>query len=105
MYYSKPFYFISEFDNQVQESKDKAHSALAIVPEIKRLIDEAQAKTINAQEALAGAENNAQNARFTAQETQLTFAGQASQVNSKVLFFYSYNAKEFLIIINTTCFL
>ena len=38
-------------------------------------------KTVNAQEALAGAENNAQNARVTAQEAQLTYAEQASKVN------------------------
>jgi coxsackievirus/adenovirus receptor len=74
------FFFVIEFDQQVQDSKDKAEDALASVPEIRQLITDAQNKTDDARQALIGAEHNAQIARDTAQEAQQQYAEQASQV-------------------------
>lgn len=73
------FHF-SAFDKQVQDSKDLAQEALAKVPEIRRLIIEAENKTKDAQHALAGAEQTAQYARDKAQEAQKKYAEQASRV-------------------------
>nr|CAD7454512.1 unnamed protein product [Timema tahoe] len=68
-----------EFDNQVQESKGAAQNALDSVPEIQRLIADAENKTHSAQRALQGAVDNAQRARDTAQDAQQKYAEQASQ--------------------------
>ncbi|XP_046998702.1 laminin subunit gamma-1 isoform X2 [Schistocerca americana] len=70
---------LQAFDKQVQDSKDLATEALGKVPEIERLITEAENKTDRARQALAGAVQNAQYARDTAQEAQNKFAEQASQ--------------------------
>jgi coxsackievirus/adenovirus receptor len=64
----------------VQDSKIKAEDAQASIPEIRRLITDAQNKTDYARQALIGAEHNAQIARDTAQEAQQKYAEQASQV-------------------------
>ena len=64
----------------MQDSKYKAEDALALVPEIRQLITDAQNKTDYARQALIGAEHNAQIARDTAQEAQQKYAEQASQV-------------------------
>lgn len=71
---------LSEFDNQVQESRAQAPLALQQVPKIKQLIDEAKKKTDNARQALAGAQSNSQIARDSAQDAQLKYAEQASKV-------------------------
>jgi coxsackievirus/adenovirus receptor len=73
-------YFTTEFDQQVQDSKYKAEDALGLVPEIRQLIADAENKTDDARQALAGAEHNAQIARDTAQEAQQKYAEQASHV-------------------------
>uniref|UniRef100_A0A1B6D2A0 Laminin subunit gamma-1 n=1 Tax=Clastoptera arizonana TaxID=38151 RepID=A0A1B6D2A0_9HEMI len=74
-----------KFDNQVQESKDKAAQALSTTSDIKKLIEEAKVKTVNAQQALAGAENDAELARDTAKDAQQKYADQASQEADKIL--------------------
>jgi coxsackievirus/adenovirus receptor len=74
------FFFVIEFDQQVQASKSKALEALSSVPKIQKLIADAQNKTNDARQALIGAEVDAQNARDTAQEAQQKYAEQASQV-------------------------
>lgn len=71
---------VLEFDQQVQDSKYKAEDALSLVPEIRQLITDAENKTDNAKQALAGAEHSAQAARDTAQEAQQKYAEQASNV-------------------------
>ncbi|KAL1456196.1 hypothetical protein WDU94_000943, partial [Cyamophila willieti] len=71
---------ITEFDKQVQDSKDKATSALKTIPTINDLIVDAQGKTRAAHENLEGAEVNAQRAKIVAQEAQTKYAEQASQV-------------------------
>ena len=48
------------------------------------LLDEARAKTTNAEEALAGAENNAMYASSTAQSAKKQYAQQASSVRIKI---------------------
>jgi coxsackievirus/adenovirus receptor len=67
----------------VQDSKYKAEDALGLVPEIRRLIVDAENKTGDARQALAGAEHNAQIARDTAQEAQQKYAEQASHVGPR----------------------
>jgi coxsackievirus/adenovirus receptor len=64
----------------VQDSKYKAQDALSLVPEIRQLITDAENKTDNARQALAGAEHSAQTARDTAREAQQKYAEQASDV-------------------------
>lgn len=64
----------------MQDSKKNATEALAQVPQIKQLIEEANDKTARAQQALAGAETSAINARDTAQQAQKTYAEQAVEV-------------------------
>jgi coxsackievirus/adenovirus receptor len=71
----------------VQDSKYKAEDALGLVPEIRQLIADAENKTINARQALAGAEHSAQTARDTAQEAQQKYAEQASHVRLKKVFY------------------
>jgi coxsackievirus/adenovirus receptor len=71
---------ILAFDKQVQDSKKNATEALEQVSEIKQLIQEADDKTIRAQQALAGAEVSATNARDIAQQAQNTYAEQAGKV-------------------------
>ncbi|XP_063244920.1 laminin subunit gamma-1 isoform X2 [Bacillus rossius redtenbacheri] len=70
---------LQEFDKQVQDSKGAANEALKDVPEIKRLIAEAENKTRVAEAALQGAVANAQFARDKAQEAEQKYAEQASQ--------------------------
>nr|XP_014275808.1 laminin subunit gamma-1 isoform X1 [Halyomorpha halys] len=69
---------LQDFDQQVKESKAKALTALLTVPDIQTLLQEARDKTTNAEEALAGAENNAIYASTTAQSAQKQYAQQAS---------------------------
>lgn len=69
-----------DFDQQVKESKAKALTALGTIPDIETLLQEARDKTTNAEEALAGAENNAIYASTTAQSAQKQYAQQASSV-------------------------
>jgi len=64
----------------VQDSKKNATEALGQVSQIRQLIEEANDKTIRAQQALAGAELSAIHARDTAKEAQQTYADQASEV-------------------------
>lgn len=71
---------ILAFDKQVQDSKKNATEALGQVPQIKQLIEEANDKTARAQQALAGAESSAINARDTAQRAKKTYADQAAEV-------------------------
>ncbi|XP_050422694.1 laminin subunit gamma-1 isoform X2 [Adelges cooleyi] len=77
-------YTLQAFDKQVQDSKTSATEALEQVPEIKKLIEEANDKTTRAQRALTGAENSAINARNLAQQAQTTFAEQASMEAEKI---------------------
>jgi len=67
----------------VQDSKKNAMEALGQVSQIKQLIEEANDKTLRAQQALAGAEMSAINARDTAKQAQTTYADQASEVPTK----------------------
>ncbi|KAK8729191.1 hypothetical protein OTU49_008671 [Cherax quadricarinatus] len=60
------------FDKQVQESRGEALNALVRVAEIEKLIGEAEARTLDAEEALVGAESDAKNARDIAKEAQKT---------------------------------
>jgi len=77
-------YTLQAFDKQVQDSKKNATEALAQVPRIKQLIEEANDKTARAQQALAGAETSAINARDTAQQAQKTYAEQAVEESKKM---------------------
>lgn len=67
------------FDSLVQESKEKARDALGQVGEIKNLIEQAEERTREAQNALAGAESDARVARDSANQAQ-EHAEQASKV-------------------------
>jgi len=67
----------------VQDSKKNATEALGQVSQIRQLIEEANDKTIRAQQALAGAELSAIHARDTAKEAQQTYADQASEVRKR----------------------
>lgn len=84
------FFSVTDFDQQVQDSKYKAEDALGLVPEIRQLIVDAENKTGDAKQALAGAEHNAQIARDTAQEAQQKYAEQASHVRFHKCFMRSY---------------
>ncbi|XP_025424275.1 laminin subunit gamma-1 isoform X2 [Sipha flava] len=75
---------LQAFDKQVQDSKKNATEALEQVSEIKQLIQEADDKTIRAQQALAGAEVSATNARDIAQQAQNTYAEQAGKEANKI---------------------
>lgn len=75
------------FDKQVQDSKKNAMEALGQVSQIKQLIEEANDKTLRAQQALAGAELSAVNAKDTAQQAQKTYADQAAEVRYNEIFF------------------
>ncbi|XP_054274289.1 laminin subunit gamma-1-like isoform X2 [Macrosteles quadrilineatus] len=70
---------LQEFDSQVQKSKSKAQEAVSSIPDVEERISLAKQKTINAQEALAGAGSHAQ----TAQE-QLKFANNTAQEAEKI---------------------
>lgn len=86
------------FDKQVQDSKKNATEALGQVPQIKQLIEEANDKTVRAQQALEGAESSAKNAKATAEEAQIIYAEQA--VNVRIIKFniisqnLNYNKKK-----------
>lgn len=67
----------------MQDSKKNATEALEKVPEIKQLIEEANDKTTQAQEALAGAETSAIKARDKANEAKTTYAERAAEVRKK----------------------
>ena len=67
------------FDSLVQESKEKARDALGEAGQIKTLIERAEGRTREAQNALAGAESDAKVARDSAQQAQ-EYAEQASKV-------------------------
>lgn len=69
---------LQDFDHQVKDSKEKALKELERTSEIQTLLQEAREKTTNAEEALAGAEVNAQYAKTTAQAAQNLYALQAS---------------------------
>ncbi|CAI6348984.1 unnamed protein product [Macrosiphum euphorbiae] len=75
---------LQAFDKQVQDSKKNATEALGQVSQIRQLIEEANDKTIRAQQALAGAELSAIHARDTAKEAQQTYADQASEDSKKI---------------------
>lgn len=70
----------------MQDSKKNATEALEKVPQIKQLIEEANDKTVRAQQALVGAESSAKNAKDTAQKAQTTYAEQAAEVRIKICF-------------------
>ena len=72
------FFFLG-FDTLVQESKGKARDALSQSNEIVTLIEHAEERTREAQNALAGAESDARIARDSAQQAQ-QHAEQASKV-------------------------
>jgi laminin gamma 1 len=61
---------LKEFDATVQESRGRADDALKKVPEIDRLITDAEAKTGDAEQALEGALTDAIEARDVAKEAQ-----------------------------------
>jgi coxsackievirus/adenovirus receptor len=63
----------------VQESKEKARDALGQAVEITNLIEQAEERTREAQNALAGAESDARVARDSAKQAQ-EHAEQASKV-------------------------
>ncbi len=67
------------FDSLVQESKEKARDALGQAGEITNLIEQAEERTREAQNALAGAESDARVARDSAKQAQ-EHAEQASKV-------------------------
>ena len=69
-----------KFNQEVQENKDKADDALLKIPEIERIIEEAEKKTMEAQDALSGAESDADMALKLAQQAQKT-AQDASDVS------------------------
>lgn len=75
------FVFDLAFDKLVDESKENATEALKLVPEIQQLIEEANFKTIGAQQALEGAESSAKNARDTAKQAQRIYDEQVAEVN------------------------
>ncbi|VVC25129.1 Hypothetical protein CINCED_3A009745 [Cinara cedri] len=75
---------LKAFDKQVQDSKTNANEALKQIPQIKQLIEEASDKTTRAQQALAGAESSAINARDTAQKAQKTYVEQAADEANKI---------------------
>ncbi|XP_050538498.1 laminin subunit gamma-1, partial [Daktulosphaira vitifoliae] len=75
---------LQAFDKQIQESKQSSTEALGQVPDIKKLIEEANDKTLRAQAALDGAEANAIIARNTSLIAQTTYAEQASQEAEKI---------------------
>jgi coxsackievirus/adenovirus receptor len=87
------FFSVTDFDQQVQDSKYKAEDALRLVPEIRQQIADAENKTGDARQALAGAEHNAQIARDTAQEAQQKYAEQASHVRPHKCFMASLQAR------------
>lgn len=68
----------------MQDSKKNATEALGQVSEIEQLIEEAKDKTARAQQALAGAESSAINARDTALQAQKTYAEQAVEVSISI---------------------
>lgn len=68
------------FNQQVQENKDKADNALLRIPEIEAIIEEAEKKTMEAQDALSGAESDADMSLKLAQQAQST-AQNASNVS------------------------
>ncbi|KAI5735373.1 hypothetical protein M8J77_017507 [Diaphorina citri] len=70
---------LKEFDKQVQDSKDKATSALQTIPSIINLIEQGEEKTDTARQNYAGAEVNAQRSNATAQEALKKYAEQAAK--------------------------
>lgn len=59
---------LRNFDSEVQNSKDTADGALGLIPEIERLIAEAELKTRNANEALVGGGQQAEGSLSDATE-------------------------------------
>lgn len=59
--------FFLEFDKKVQESKDAALKALDEIPEIERLIEDAQLKNDKAEISLGVAKDNAKQALVSAE--------------------------------------
>lgn len=76
---------IQEFDKQVQDSKDKSQESLKQIPEIEKILTDAMNKTRIAQDALMGAEQNAQSARNIAQQAEHDYAKVASNEADKIL--------------------
>ncbi|GAB6031450.1 Laminin B (Domain IV) [Chamberlinius hualienensis] len=62
---------LKKFDQSVRESKDKANDALATIPEIEELIQEAKYKTGEARDELSSAEHDAGEARRIALEAKM----------------------------------
>ena len=73
---------IAEFDRQVKESEGKAKDALQNIPEIEKLIEQAENKSSEARDALSGAESDANMALSLAKLAQET-ATNASTVCSR----------------------
>ena len=71
---------LEDFNQEVKANKDKADEALLKIPEIERVIEQAETKTSEAQEALSGAESDADMSLKLAQQAQST-AQNASDVS------------------------
>lgn len=65
----------------MKESKEKALEALKRIPEIERILDEADNETLRASEAVKGAESAANDSKDIAEEAQKT-ANEASKVRA-----------------------
>ncbi|XP_073977260.1 laminin subunit gamma-1 isoform X2 [Rhodnius prolixus] len=70
---------LQDFDKKIQAGKQQALEALSTIPNIKALLQDANEKTKNAEEALHGAEINAHNASTTAQSVHNEIASLASK--------------------------
>ncbi|KAF6200714.1 hypothetical protein GE061_005158 [Apolygus lucorum] len=66
-------------DDQIQKGKENAMKEIERIPQIQAILKEAQEKTYEASEALAGAESNANKASLTALHAQNETAAAASQ--------------------------
>jgi len=73
-----------DFDRTVKESKEKALEALKRIPEIERILDEADNETLRASEAVKGAESAANDSKDIAEEAQKT-ANEASKNAAEIL--------------------
>jgi hypothetical protein len=76
----------------VQDSKDKATSALQTIPSIINLIEQGEEKTDTARQNYAGAEVNAQRSNATAQEALKKYAEQAAKVTEELSTFWNQGA-------------
>lgn len=70
-----------EFNNGVQQSREKAKEAVLKIPDIAKLNKEIEEKTKSVEKTVFGAENNAVMAEQAAKEAQ-KIAQQASEVFS-----------------------